>query len=175
MPGDSPLEGAEDPRAGPYSPNPQHLQSRPGWDGQWLFSPGVSGHRQGSQPCFKQQWMALPAAAWQPSPRWHWPSQTLPTAPCWANPSAPRERDSEHHLSQMLCRSGMLSLTTTAPEASFSWSYNPGHQNQYCFSQIKSKTALSSLNWPNALMRTNQLQFSLLMLEVPGIYLFSCS
>lgn len=84
-------------------------------------------------------------------------------------------RDTEHHLSQMLYRPGMLSITTTAPEASFSWSYSPGHQIQYCFSQIKSKSALSSLNWPNALMRTNQLQFSLLMLEVPGIYLFSCS
>lgn len=84
-------------------------------------------------------------------------------------------RDTKHRPSRMLYRSGMLSISTTAPEASFSWSYNPGHQIQYRFSQIKSESARPYLNWPNALMRTNQLQFSLLMLEVPGIYLFSCS
>lgn len=51
-------------------------------------------------------------------------------------------RDTEHSPSQVLYGSGMVSISTTAPEASFSWSNNPGHQIQYCFSQIKSKLAL---------------------------------
>lgn len=59
VPGDSSPGEAEEsplgaylallPRAGLYSQNPQHLPSKPGWAGRWLFSAGLSGHTWGPQ------------------------------------------------------------------------------------------------------------------------------
>lgn len=150
MPGDSPLEGAEEPplgaslallsRDGPCSQKPQHLQSKPGWDGRWLFKCWfIRSCMRISEP----PWTAMGGiactctAAGDGNPALcserHWPLQTQPHCPgsrsCCAvlGKAQSAARGAELRPSRALYGLGVISVSTTPLETSFSWSYNPGY------------------------------------------------